>query len=230
MKLNNFRKQLVCWGAADQCIVLKPIIESLGSQITVLVDDTPNLQPPFPKIELLRGKASFEQWLKGRNTAEIGFIISIGNPYGFIRCSLHTYLKSFGLTPVTLCDASAIVDPYASIGEGTQIMRGVIINAEAQIGMQCILNTRSLIEHHDKLDEGVEIGPGAILCGRVYVEKYSWIGAGATVIPRIQIGMNAIVGAGAVVCKSVQDNTVVTGVPATFLRKNEIVSTQKYAI
>jgi sugar O-acyltransferase (sialic acid O-acetyltransferase NeuD family) len=222
--LNNFKKNLICWGASDQCKVIKPIIEELGSKITVLVDDTPNLETPFPEIELLSGKKGLHDWLRGRCPSEIGFVIAIGNPYGFVRCQLHDYLKALGLEPLTLCDNSAIVDPYASVNEGTQIMRGVIVNADAKIGKQCILNTRSLIEHHDILEQGVEIGPGAILCGRVTVRSYSWICAGATIIPRITIGSNAIVGAGAVVIKHVPEGVIVTGIPASFLKQNELTN------
>jgi len=226
-QLNNFKKNLICWGASDQCIVLKPIIESLGSQITVLVDDTPDLTSPFPEIDLIPGKAAFEKWFKGRYSKDFGFIIAIGNPWGFVRCRLHDYMKNHGLTPVTVCDISAILDTYAHIEEGAQIMRGVIVNSNVKIGKQCILNTRSLVEHHTQLEEGVEIGPGATLCGRVKVSRYSWIGAGATVIPRITIGSDAIVGAGAVVCKPVQPKTVVAGVPAVFLKRNSITSLTK---
>ena len=101
-------------------------------------------------------------------------------------------------------------------------MKGVIVNAHASIGKQVILNTKSLIEHHDMLGDGVEIGPGATLCGRVNVAKFSWVCAGSTIIPRMSVGENAIVGAGSVVRQTVLDNHVVAGVPAKFLKMNAV--------
>lgn len=219
--LNNFMNQLVCWGGGDQSIVLKPIIERLGSAYDIIIDDTPGLISPFNNIELLHGKAKFEQWLKGRNTSQMGFVIAIGNPYGFARCALHDYLISKGLTPINVCDPSALLDNDIYIEDGVQIMKGAIINTEAHIGRQCIINTRSVIEHHCKLDEGIEVGPGAVLCGRVDIGKCSWVGAGATILPRISVGINSIVGAGALVHSNIPDNVIYAGVPAKYLKNNQ---------
>ena len=98
-------------------------------------------------------------------------------------------------------------------------MAMAVVHNEAEIGMQCILNTRALIEHDCRLMEGVEIAPGAVLCGRVTVGRNTWIGANATIAPRIRIGSNSIVGAGAVVIADVPDNVVMAGVPARLIRE-----------
>jgi sugar O-acyltransferase (sialic acid O-acetyltransferase NeuD family) len=220
MRLNNFKKKLLCWGTLDQCAAIKTIVEGLGAQYDILVDDDLNKKPPFEAIEFLSGRQNFESWLKGRNMSEWGFIVAIGSPYGFIRCQLHDYLVGKGLTSVSICDPSALLDYNITLGEGVQIMKGVIVNTQAKIGKQCILNTRSTIEHHDEIEQGVGIGPGAILCGRVTIKEFSWIGAGATVISHISIGANTIVGAGAMVRQNVPDNIVVGGVPAKFIKVN----------
>ena len=223
MKINNFKKELICWGGGDQCIVIRPIIQSLGSDFNIIVDDTPDLQSPFSDISILEGKATFEKWLQGRDTSQMAFVIAIGNPYGFIRCRLHEYLISKGLSPVTFCDSSVLIDSDVQIGEGVQIMKGVIINTQAKINDQCILNTKSLIEHHNYLEQGVEIAPGAVLCGRVTVKKNSWVGAGAVILPRLSIGSNAIIGAGSVVVKDIPNGQVYVGSPARFLKNNQFM-------
>lgn len=221
MKKNNFKKTLLCWGAADQMQVMQPIIEKLGSKINILVDDTPKLKSPLKNTPLLQGRSAFEKWLKGRKTNDISFLIAIGNPYGFVRCKLHDYLTAKGLTPVTICDSSALIDKGVIIGDGSQIMKGAIVNAHATIGRQCILNTGSIVEHHCTLEEGVEIGPGGVLCGRVHVGKNTWVAANTTVLPRLKIGANAIVGAGAVVTKDLSGEYVYTGCPAKKYGKNK---------
>lgn len=221
MRLNNFKKKLICWGAGDQAIVLEPIIKSLGAKYDVFVDDTQDKASPFEEVELLAGKRAFEKWFLGRNASEYGFIIAIGNPYGYVRCMLHEYLLSKGIAPVTICDPSALLDHNVKVKDGAQIMKGVIVNAYAEIDKQVILNTRCTIEHHDELLEGVEIGPGATLCGRVIVNKHSWICAGATILPKMLIGENTIIGAGALVRTNVPDDSIFTGVPASFLKKNK---------
>lgn len=223
MFLNNFTKRLICWGASDQCLIVQSIIEQYGVKYDILIDDTHLKESPLKDIDLLYGKSSFEKWLSGRNVSEIGFVIAIGNPYGFVRCFLHDYLINKGLTAVSVCDKSSLplLDSNLEIGSGVQIMKGVIINNNVRIGKQCILNTKSLIEHHNTLGDGVEIGPASTICGRVKIGNYSWIGAGATVLPRVFIGENSIVGGGALVNSDIEDGVVVAGVPAKFLKKNQ---------
>ncbi len=220
MKLNNFKKKLICWGAGDQAIVLQPIIESLGSKYDIFIDDTPGKVSPLSSVELLSGKNNFDKWFHGRKPNDYGFIVAIGNPYGNARCLIHNYLTSLGITAVNICDHSALLDSNVIIEDGVQIMKGAIVNACSVIGKQVILNTRSTVEHHNKLSDGVEIGPAATLCGRVSVDQYSWVGAGATVLPRVHIEKNCIIGAGAVVTKNIQADTIVAGVPARFINNN----------
>jgi sugar O-acyltransferase (sialic acid O-acetyltransferase NeuD family) len=94
------------------------------------------------------------------------------------------------------------------------VMPLACVHNEARIGRQCIVNTRALVEHDCVLEDGVEIGPAAVLCGRVFVGANTWIGAGATILPRLRIGANAIIGAGSVVASDIPDGAVAVGVPA----------------
>ena len=45
-----------------------------------------------------------------------------------------------------------------------------------------------------------------------------WIGANVTILPGVTIGNNVIIAAGAVVTKDVEDNSLVGGVPAKFIK------------
>ena len=56
----------------------------------------------------------------------------------------------------------------------------------------------------------------------VILKEDCWIGAGVTILPGVTIGKCAIVGAGSVVTKDVEDYTVVAGVPAKVIKKNEL--------
>jgi len=49
-----------------------------------------------------------------------------------------------------------------------------------------------------------------------------WIATATTILPGISIGDYSVVAAGSVVCKSVDDNTVVGGNPARFIKKRII--------
>lgn len=202
------------WGAADQARVNRYILEEQGCELVALIDDTPNLTSPFPNVPLFNGLQNFLSWLRDKEPEQLGFVIAIANPYGHVRCRMHQLLVSEGLVPISLVDPSAKICASASIGPGLQAMAGTIVHNDARVERQCILNTRSLVEHDCILEEGVELGPGAVLAGRVQVGAYSTICTGASVCPRIRIGRNVIVGAGSVVISDVPDGAVVVGVPA----------------
>ena len=147
------------------------------------------------------------------------FCITIGNPYGRVRLRFHHRFIQMGLQPGTIAHPSAHIANNAVIGPGVQIMAGAIIGAESKIGRECIINTKASIDHENVLEDGVEISPGATLCGLVKVGINAWVGAGATVLPGITIGQDAIVGAGAVVTKDVPEGTTVVGIPARAMIK-----------
>lgn len=210
-------KRIVMWGAADQARVNRPILEALGCKVEVLVDDTLGLVSPFNEVPLVHGWKGLCRWLSGHNASEMGFVLAIGNPYGHVRASLNARLIEIGLTPISFSDKTALISSSAVYGDGLQVMPQALVHNDVRMHGQCIVNTKALVEHDCELESGVEIGPGAVLCGRVHVGCNSWIGAGATVKPRIRIGKNTIVGAGAVVVSDVPDGAIVVGSPAKSL-------------
>jgi len=219
MNFNTLPPDVILWGGTGQAKVVRPIIEYYGSKVVAVFDNTPNLPTPFPDVELYHGHKQFEVWIKSRNRKEIGFCVAIGNPHGRVRIRLHDLLVKEGLTPVTIVHPTAWVADNATIGSGSQILAGAVIAPEARIGRQCIINTNASVDHEDVLEDGVEVAPGATLCGLVHVGVNAWICAGATVLPHIRIGADAIVGAGAVVTKDVPDGITVIGIPATPVSK-----------
>jgi len=214
MTLQPSHKRVVVWGAADQARVNQHILEASGCEVLAYVDDTPGRAPTFESVPLLSGWNGFTGWVAGHHGADLGFVVAIGNPYGHVRCRLHDRLVAVGLTPISFSDSSALICRTATLGAGLQVMPQVLVHNAASIGRQCILNTRALVEHDCVLEDGVEIGPGAVLCGRVFVGRHTWIGAGATVRPRVKIGRNTIIGAGAVVVNDIPEGVVAVGVPA----------------
>ena len=212
------RRQVVMWGAGNQCRVDIPILKSLDLGIVAFIDQTPGIESPLSEVPLYPTVEAFAEAFSEEERRDLGSVIAIGNPYGAKRSEYGDVLKGIGVEPISFADSSAQVRSDARISEGAQIMPGAIIHNSANIGRQCIINTKALVEHDCQLMEGVEIGPGAVLTGRVIVGRFAWVGAGAVILPRLEIGENAIVGAGAVVTKNVPSNEVVIGSPARPIR------------
>lgn len=211
--------KIILYGGTGQCKVMRPIADAIGNVVAVL-DDTPDLAPPFDDVPLYCGNNCLKNWTHDacRSLNAYGFAVTIGNPHAKERISISRRLMKIGLYPVNLIHESAIIDSTVKIGIGVQIHAGVIINPHTVVGDFCILNTNCSIDHDCVLESGVEVAPGATLCGEIFVEENAWICAGATILPRINIGSNATIGAGAVVIKNVVDNETVAGVPARHLR------------
>ena len=207
-------REAILWGGTGQAKVVRPILEEQGIRVVAVVDDTPELPPPFGDVDLFRGESGFHEWRRGNPGPGYGFCVTIGNPHGRIRLRIHDFLSTEGLTPLTVVHPSAVIAKSAVVGPGAQILAGAILQPEARLGRQCIVNTKASVDHEDVLEDGVEIGPGATLCGLVHCETNAWICAGATVLPRRRIGADAVVGAGAVVTSDVDAGATVVGVPA----------------
>lgn len=120
-----------------------------------------------------------------------------------LRKILYRKLKEIGYTFPVICDPSAVVASGVSVGEGTFIGKGAILNVDSSIGRMCIINTGAIVEHDCQVGEFSHISVGTVLCGEVSVGKESFIGANATVIQGRKIGDNCIVGAGEVIRKNV---------------------------
>ncbi|MFH1761548.1 MAG: acetyltransferase [bacterium] len=214
-------ENIILWGGTGQAKVMRPIIEHYGSRVAAVFDDTADLLSPFPDVKIYHGWDNFRNWIKNHNPEQYGFCITIGNPHGNIRRDYHKRLLQHGLSPVKLIHPECFISKNAEIGAGAQVHAGAVVETQVKTGIQCIINTKASVDHECILEDGVEIAPGATLCGLVHVEENSWVGAGATILPRIRIGHDSIVGAGAVVTEDVADHVTVAGVPAKIIRTRE---------
>lgn len=137
------------------------------------------------------------------------FIIGIGNSAAR-KCIAERYPVNW----VVLIHPSAHIGLNVSIGKGSVVMAGAVINTSATIGDHCIINTGAIVEHDNQLGDYVHISPGVALGGTVQVGTLTHVGIGAMVRNNIQICESSTIGAGAVVVKNIGHPGVYVGVPA----------------
>ncbi len=126
-----------------------------------------------------------------------------------LRERLWRLLKKIGYSLPVIRDPSAIVANHISIGEGTMIGKGAIINANAVIGKMCIVNTGAIVEHDCIIADFSHISVGSVLCGNVQVGRETFVGANATVIQGMCIGNRCVIGAGTTLRRNVEDYCMV---------------------
>ena len=112
----------------------------------------------------------------------------------------------------------AIINENVSIGEGSVIMSGVVINIGSNIGKQCIINTSCAIDHDNIIENFSSLGPGVITGGAVKIKTGAHIGIGSVIQQNITIGESAIIGSNSLVNKSCKKKTVYFGSPAKKIR------------
>lgn len=131
-----------------------------------------------------------------------------------VRKTLFEEFKEMGYTFGKVIHDTAYIAPSVKLGEGVQIMAGVILQSHVEIADNTIINTGTIIDHDTKIFAHVHIAPGTNISGGVKIGEQTLIGTGTTIIQSIEIGKNCLIGAGSVVVKNITQDKRVYGVPA----------------
>ena len=142
------------------------------------------------------------------NDGKTDFIIGIGD--NAIRKQIA---ERYDVPWTALIHPSAQIATNVSIGKGSVVMAGAVINPCAAVGDHCIINTCAVIEHDNVIENYAHVSPNAALGGTVRVGECSWIGLGASVLNNISICENCIIGAGNVVIRNITESGTYVGVP-----------------
>jgi sugar O-acyltransferase (sialic acid O-acetyltransferase NeuD family) len=113
----------------------------------------------------------------------------------------------------------AVLAGDVTVGDGSVVMAGAIINIGSRIGRFAVVNTGAILDHDNVVEDGAQIAPGCCLAGCVWSCADAFVGTGASVIPRITVGARAVVGAGSAVIRDVEADTMVAGCPAVLKRR-----------
>lgn len=204
------REKIFIIGAGGHAKVVIDIIERQGLyDIAFLVDDDPGLKGiEIYDYPVIGGSAELLQ----QRQRIVGGIVAIGNNRA--RCKVAAWMIHNSFDLVAAIHPSAQLARGVTVGKGTVVMAGAVINSDTRIGNNVIVNTRASIDHDCIIGDGVHIAPGTTLCGSVTVGDGSFICAGVTVIPNRYIGCGVTVGAGSTVIRDVPDGVTVVGSPA----------------
>ena len=196
-------RDVIIIGAGGHARVIADIVRCRGDRVLGFLDDF--AQEGIGEIPVLGVVKSYV------NYPGACFIVGIGN--AAVRRKVAESME--GVAWYTAIHPAAVVsDMNVSIGPGTAVMAGAVINPGAAIGEHCILNTAAVVEHDNRIGDFAHISVGAKLAGTVTVGEDTWVGIGAVVSNNVSICGGCFIGAGAVVVKSITEPGTYVGVPA----------------
>ncbi|MDB9375010.1 acetyltransferase [Nodularia sphaerocarpa] len=204
------------WGASGHSLVVADIIRLQNDYTIIGFLDDVNYHlhgKTFCGSIILGGREKFDQL---HNDGVEYSLIAVGNCQA--RLELSKLLQKNCFLLANAIHPLSIISRDVTVGFGTVVCAGAVINPGGKIGNNVIINTSSSVDHECIIEDGVHIGPGVHIGGRTTIKQGTWIGIGATVSDRITIGSNSIIGAGSVVVRDIPSHVVAYGVPAKVMK------------
>ena len=199
-------KKIIIIGAGGHAKSCLDVIESKNNLYKVVgfVDNKKNVKKIL-NYQILGNDKSLKKIFKNYKYALIGF--------GQIKSSklrekCFKNLKKIGFNLPSILSKYCYFSKNSTIGEGSIVMHGVVVNAFSTIGVNCILNTNTTIEHDVVVGNNCHIAGGAVVNGGVKIGDGTFIGSGAVIKQGIKIGNNCIVSANNFITKDLKNDEI----------------------
>ena len=196
-------KPVVIIGGGGHGRVLIDALLILGADIMGVAD--PQLRPedaPF-NVPLLGG----DEAIMALSREDVLLVNGVGSIKSTLaRDAVYQRFLDLGFRFASVVHPSAMVSPRAIVEVGCQIMAGAVVQCDAQIGVNSIINTRSSVDHGCSIGRSVHIAPGVVLCADVRIGEGSHVGSGAVIIQGIEIASRSLIPAGSVVTSKLDKN------------------------
>lgn len=205
------KRRLLLYGASGHGRVVADAARLAGFEILGWADDDPERRSKelagAPVVA--SGVAEAAAWARAESC---GVVVTIGD--NRVRARLFGELEAAGCVFATLIHPATTIASSASLGAGSVVFAGVVVNPGARVGRNVILNTSATVDHDCVLGDHVHLSPGVHLGGTVQIGDGSHLGVGVAVRNNLAIGRWTVVGVGAAVVADLPDEVVALGVPA----------------
>lgn len=130
------------------------------------------------------------------------------------RQEVFAMAKSAGFDLVTAIHPSVEMSRSATVGEGSVVFAGAVMQTQVIVGRNVIIATNSQLDHETIVEDHVLVSAGVTVGARVRIQESALLAIGSVVVSDRTIGKGAVVAAGAVVVEDVPPGSRVFGIPA----------------
>ncbi len=195
-------RPVIIMGAGGHATVLVDALRQCDYRVLGVTDPNISRGASFCGIDVLGG----DDIIFSFDPNEISLVNGLGSlPGQFLRWKLADTFRNQRFSFLTVVHPSATVGANVQLGEGVQVMSGVILQPGVCVGKDSIINTGVIVDHDCTIGAKTHLAPGVTISGGVHVEEGVHIGTGASVIQNIKIGKGAVIAAGAIIYKDIPD-------------------------
>lgn len=216
MQMDN----IVLMGSSGHAKVIIDIVEKEGRYgIVGLIDSFRSVGETTLGYRVLGAELDLPRLVVEYNLG--GIIIAIGD--NSVRA--HAASRVADLCPdlpfVSAVHPNTQIGKDATIGAGTVVMAGAVVNPCCHVGRLCIVNTKASLDHDSVMGDFSSLAPGVTTGGNCRIGRYSAVSIGATLRHGITVGEHCVIGGASFVLKDVESFSVAYGTPARRIRDRQ---------
>ena len=122
-----------------------------------------------------------------------------------VRMRLFEELERSGCSSPAIISPRAYVSAHATVGTGSIVMHGAVVNAGSAIGSNCIINSQSLVEHDVTVGDHCHVSTACAINSGVRIGAGTFLGSNSTVRQSVTIGERCFIGMGTLVVSDCED-------------------------
>ena len=191
--MSEIKPNIILIGGGGHCVSVIDVIENDNKFNILGILDSNIKENNVLGYKILGGDNLIPE-LVNENTY---FLITVGQIKSYsTRKKIAEILIENKAKFATIISTLAYVSKHATIGEGSIIMNGAVVNAKSTIGKNCIINTKSNVEHGVSIGDFCHLSTCAVINGDSVIGNGTFIGSNATISNDVSIKENSIISAG----------------------------------
>jgi sugar O-acyltransferase (sialic acid O-acetyltransferase NeuD family) len=207
------KEPIILIGGGGHCRACIDVIEQEGRfQIAGIVDAPDKLHEEVLGYEIIANDNDLPDLVKQYEN----FFVTIGCVKDLSRrIEMFDYLKKLDVDLPVIVSPLAHVAKGVRIQEGTMVFHKAVLNSNACVGVNCIINTMALIEHDAQVGDHTHISTGSLVNGTCQIGNRVFLGSQSVVVNDKDVTDDALIGAGTVVHDSITEPGTYVGNPAS---------------